>query len=205
MNTDPYPLTGITELDAAVQRLLSIRSEHEHAGSPLLRQALSEIDQVIEELQVMFEELSQGRDDLQRLSTAVAQERRRRVELMEALSVACVFTDAKGIIQEANTSALLLLGGSVEGLGRDSLCDHAADRDACEALIARAAAEPSVRRHADRAAHEWRRRRGDRVGPDAAESHTAAVALVPAAGVIYFSSCLVRLWAASSIGRAADS
>jgi PAS domain-containing protein len=144
MNTDPYPLTGITELDAAVQRLLSIRSEHEHAGSPLLRQALSEIDQVIEELQVMFEELSQGRDDLQRLSTAVAQERRRRVELMEALSVACVFTDAKGIIQEANTSALLLLGGSVEGLGRDSLCDHTSDRDACEALIARAAAEPSV-------------------------------------------------------------
>src|SRR3954451_19304113 len=144
MNTERFPLAGITELDAAVQRLLSIRSEHEHAGSPLFKQANSEIDQVIEELQVMFEELSQGRDDVQRLSAAVAQERRRRVELMEALSVACVITDAAGIMHEANTSALLLLGGSVEGLGRDSLCDHAADRAACEALLARAAAESAV-------------------------------------------------------------
>jgi PAS domain-containing protein len=144
MNTERFPLAGITELDAAVQRLLSIRSEHEHAGSPLLKQALSEIDQVIEELQVMFEELSQGRDDVQRLSTAVAQERQRRGELMEALSVSCVFTDANGIIHEANTSALLLLGGSVEGLGRDSLCDHGFDRDTCEALLARASAESTA-------------------------------------------------------------
>jgi PAS domain S-box-containing protein len=144
MNTERFPLAGITELDAAVQRLLTIRSEHEHAGSPLLKQALSEIDQVIEELQVMFEELSQGRDDVQRLSAAVAQERRRRVELMEALSVACVFTDAEGILHEANTSALLLLGGSVEGLGRDSVCDHGVDRDLCEALLARASAEGTV-------------------------------------------------------------
>jgi PAS domain-containing protein len=144
MNTERFPLAGITELDAAVQRLLSIRSEHEHAGSPLLKQALAEIDQVIEELQVMFEELSAGRDDVQRLSAAVTRERRRRLELMEALSVACVITDAKGIVQEANTSALLLLGGSVEGLGRDSLCDHAADRGACEALLARASGENPV-------------------------------------------------------------
>ena len=204
MNTDRFPLAGITELDAAVQRLLSIRSEHEHAGSPLLKQALSEIDQVIEELQVMFEELSQGRDDVQRLSTAVAQERRRRVELMEALSVACVFTDANGIIQEANTSALLLLGGSVEGLGRDSLCDHAADRGACEALIARASLRTRCSTRC-RAAHLWRPHSRDGVGAETAESRTAAVALVPAAGVIYFSSCLLRMWAASSIGRAADS
>ena len=144
MNTDPFPLAGITELDAAVQRLLTIRSAHQRAASPLLKQAMSEVDHVIEELQVMFEELSQGRDDVQRIVTAVAQERRRRVELMEALSVACVLTNAQGTILEANTSALLLLGGSVEGLGRDSICERAADAGACEALLTRAAAEGSV-------------------------------------------------------------
>jgi PAS domain-containing protein len=144
MNTDRSSLAGITELDAAVQRLLTIRSEHEHAGSPLLKQALSEIDQVIEELQVMFEELSQGRDDVQRLVSAVEQERRRRVELMEALSVACVFTDAQGVIHEANTSALLLLGVSAEGIGRDSLCDVAADPEVCHRLLERAAADGTV-------------------------------------------------------------
>jgi PAS domain-containing protein len=144
MNTDPFPLAGITELDAAVQRLLTIRSAHQRAASPLLKQAMVEVDHVIEELQVMFEELSQGRDDVQRIVAAVAQERRRRVELMEALSVACVMTNAQGTILEANTSALLLLGGSVEGLGRDSICDRAADAGACEALLARAAAEGSV-------------------------------------------------------------
>lgn len=144
MNTDHLSLAGITELDAAVQRLLTIRSGHDHPGSPLLKQTLSEVDQVIEELQVMFEELSQGRDDVQRLVSAVDEERRRRVELMESLSVACVFTDAGGIIQEANTSALLVLGGSVEGIGRDSLCDFAADPEACRSLLARAAAEGTV-------------------------------------------------------------
>ncbi len=145
MNTDGFSPAGIGELDAAVQRLVTIRSAHDRGGSPLVKQTLAEIDHVIEELQVMFEELSQGRDDAQRMMDAVAQERRRRLELMEALSVACVFTDARGTIREANTSALLLLRGSVAGLGRDSLCDLAADPGACEALLTRAAVEGGIR------------------------------------------------------------
>jgi hypothetical protein len=54
-----------------------------------------------------------------------------------------VLTQAQGIIQEANTSALLLLGGSLAGIGRDSLRDYAADSEACDAMLARAAAEGS--------------------------------------------------------------
>ena len=46
----------------------------------------------------MFEELSQGRDDIERLTGAVVLERRRRVELMESLTVACVFADGRGTI-----------------------------------------------------------------------------------------------------------
>ena len=145
METTRTSLAGITQLDAAVQRLLTLRADHGHAPPhPLVKQTLVQIDQAIEELQVMFEELSQGRDDLERLTGAVVLERGRRVELMESLTVACVFTDAAGRIQEANTSALLLLGGSVAGVGCDSLCDYAADREACDALLARVASDASV-------------------------------------------------------------
>lgn len=145
METTPTTLSDITQLDAAVQRLLTLRADHGHAPAhPLVKQTLVQIDQAIEELQVMFEELSQGRDDLGRLSGAVVLERRRRVELMESLAVACVFTDGRGTIQEANTSALLLLGGSLTGVGYDSLCNYAADREVCDALLARVASEPSV-------------------------------------------------------------
>jgi PAS domain-containing protein len=145
MHTDFSALAGITELDAAVQRLLAIRSQDRQGGShPLLKQAFAEIDQVIEELQVMFEVLSQGCDDTARLAAAVTFEQRRRVELMESLSVACVLTDAQGTILEANTSALLLLGASVANLGRATICDYAADRTACEALITRAASGAAV-------------------------------------------------------------
>ncbi len=145
METPPTPLPGIAQLDAAVQRLLTLRAAHGHAPAhPLVKQTLVQIDQAIEELQVMFEELSQGRDDLERLSGAVVLERGRRVELMESLTVACVLTDVRGTFQEANTSALLLLGGSLTGIGCDSLGNHAADREACDALIARVASEASV-------------------------------------------------------------
>ena len=145
METTPTSLAGIAQLDAAVQRLLTLRTDYRQARQdPLVKQTLVEIDQAIEELQVTFEELSQGRDDLERLAGTVVQERRRRIELMESLTVACVFTDGRGTIQEANTSALLLLGGTVAGVGYDSLCDYAADRERCEALLARVASEPSV-------------------------------------------------------------
>lgn len=134
--------------DAAVQRLLTLRADHGHAPPhPLVKQTLVQIDQAIEALQVVFEELSQGRDDLEQMTEAVALERRRRIELMESLTVACVFTDDGGTIQEANTSALLLLGGSVAGVGADSLCDYAADRQACAALLARMASEGASRLH----------------------------------------------------------
>jgi len=145
METTPTQPPGIAQLDAAVQRLLTLRADHGHAPAhPLVKQTLVQIDQAIEELQVMFEELSQGRDDLERLSGAVVREKLRRTELMESLTVACVFTDDRGTIQEANTSALLLLGGSLSGVGNDSLCSYAADREACDALLARVASEPSV-------------------------------------------------------------
>jgi PAS domain-containing protein len=144
MKADGLPLAGISQLDAAVQRLLTIRSEHgQRPPHPLLKQTLAEIDRAIEALQVMFEELSQGHDEVRQLSAAVKTERSRRRELMESLSVGCVFTDAQGIIQEANTSALLLLGGSLAGIGRDSLRDYAADAEACDAMLARAASEGS--------------------------------------------------------------
>src|SRR3954451_11576846 len=145
MDADSSPLSEITQLDAAVQRLLTLRSEHGRGGAhPLLKQTLAQVDQAIEELQVMFEEMSQGRDDVQRVVEAIEAERARRLELMESLSIACVFTDEKGVILEANTSAFLLLGVSVEGVGRETLCDAAVDRDACAAMLARAEAESAV-------------------------------------------------------------
>ena len=145
METDSLPLAGITQLDAAVQRLLTIRSEHGYAPShPLLKKTLAQIVRAIEELQVMFEELSQGHDEVRHLTSAIDMERSRRRELMESLSVGCVFTDEQGVIQEANTSALLLLGASLAGIGRDSLRGCAADAAAFDAMIAAAGPEGSI-------------------------------------------------------------
>jgi PAS domain-containing protein len=146
--------TTITQIDATVQRLLTLREEHGRRPShPLLRQTLAQIDEAIEELQVMFEELAQRHDEVTRLTEAIEAERTRRRVLMESLSVACLFTDATGAIHEANTSALLLLGARDSGLGRDTLQEYVADPVACDAIIARLGSEP------DLTATFWVRRR----------------------------------------------
>jgi len=145
MDTDRSPATTITQINATVRRLLTLRAEHRRTPAhPLLKQTLVQIDHAIEELQVMFEELALRHDEGNRLAEAIDAERNRRRELMEALSVACVFTDGAGTIHEANTSALLLLGAPVASLRRDTLQRYVEDPVACDAVIGRLASEPEV-------------------------------------------------------------
>ena len=128
--------THIEQVDAALQRLQQLRAGHAGlAADALLKQTLRELDRAIEELQRMSEELSLREEELGRLEGALQVERSRRIELMETLAVPCLFTDAEGWIEEANTTALLMLGASLRG-GRHSLAMHA-DAAAIQALIAR--------------------------------------------------------------------
>jgi PAS domain-containing protein len=131
-------------LEATLRRLKALRADRSgDVPGVLLKQILVQIDHAIEELQVTMEELS-GRDgELDAIESAVLAERMRRAELMEALSVPCLFTDAAGTLLEANTSALLLLGGSAAGLGTDPVRRHVAEAE-LDGLLARMADETTV-------------------------------------------------------------
>jgi nitrogen fixation/metabolism regulation signal transduction histidine kinase len=138
-------ISRLHQLDEALQRLQTIRSGQSGAHSdPILKQTLRQLDRAIEELQVMVEELSERDEELGRVADAVAQERTRRTELMETLAVPCLLTDRVGTIHEANTSALLLLGESLQRLGQNSLRDRVEDAAEFDALISRTATEPSA-------------------------------------------------------------
>lgn len=131
-------------LEEALRRLKALRGERAgEVPGVLLKQILVQIDHAIEELQVTMEELS-GRDgELDAVESAVLAERMRRAELMEALSVPCLFTDAAGTLLEANTSALLLLGGSAAGLGTDPVRRHVGEAE-LDDLLARMVSETTV-------------------------------------------------------------
>ena len=135
--------TRIDHVDAVLQRLQQVRAGHTSpATDTLSKQTLAELDRAIEELKVVAEEISSHDDELGRVMAAAELERGRRTELMEALAVPCFFTDENGAVQEANTSALLLMGASLQkgGASMRALLEP----NAFDAIMARCGREVTV-------------------------------------------------------------
>jgi PAS domain S-box-containing protein len=105
--------TGIErQIEGVHQRLAELRQGAENTSIPsqdLLTEAIAELSTTLEELQVTTEELSQQNTELLATRQDLEAERQRYQTLFELAPDAYLVTDAKGVIQEANCAAEVLL------------------------------------------------------------------------------------------------
>jgi two-component system sensor histidine kinase VicK len=103
---------------AALGRLASLqkRAEKAAATAPVVRTALKELSETLEELQVANEHLYQQVDQGNSLKARIREEDARAREFVEALPVPCVWTTEEGTILEANPAAADLLNVSAQHL-----------------------------------------------------------------------------------------
>jgi PAS domain-containing protein len=124
-------------------RARSLRSPAEESVSAaaIARDCLSVCDG-------MLEELAASEEECLRLRRIASDERERWERLFEALPVACVLTDAAGVIVGANRAAALLLNVACSRLRGQVLLYFAIDRaQLFDALAARGAEPGPARMH----------------------------------------------------------
>ena len=98
--------------NAALGRLADLQRRAEHlnatAGVPVVRPALRELSAALEELQVANEHLTSQLDELGAARVRADELARRFEEFVQAVPVACIWTDQSGTILEANETAASL-------------------------------------------------------------------------------------------------
>ena len=94
---------------AAQQRLESLLHRVQAESTELLQEAIAEVSQHLEELQVLAEELEAQNNELTATREAIEADRQRYQTLFNSASDAYLITNAAGIIQEANPAAAFLL------------------------------------------------------------------------------------------------
>jgi PAS domain-containing protein len=97
---------------AAERRLASLEGEgsaEARSAPQLLKVALRELGELLEELRVATEQLQAASDDLAAARREADANAGRFMELYERLPLACVLTDDVGMVDEANTLAATLL------------------------------------------------------------------------------------------------
>jgi PAS domain-containing protein len=102
-------------------RSLRPRAEESESAAAIARDCLSACDG-------MLEELAASEEECQHLRRIASSERERWERLFEALPVACVLTDAAGVILGANRAAALLLNVASSRLRGQLLLYFAIDR-----------------------------------------------------------------------------
>lgn len=85
------------------------QAEQDHGPKTLLTQALDELTNALEEVQVLSEELSEQYIHLQAAQASLTTERQQYFELFELAPDGYIVTDTKGIIQQINQVATTLL------------------------------------------------------------------------------------------------
>jgi PAS domain S-box-containing protein len=117
---------------AAIGRLSALQKRAERLtgpGGPVIKPALKELSDSLEELQVANEQLQQQVDLLAEARTSVDGLQNRYMEFVDAVPVACVWTDSEGQIVQANTAAASLLNVSSQHLQGRPLMFFIVDRD----------------------------------------------------------------------------
>ncbi len=117
---------------AAIGRLSALQKRAERLtgpGGPVIKPALKELSDSLEELQVANEQLQQQVDMLVEARTSVEAVQNRYLEFVDAVPVACVWTDSDGQIVQANTAAASLLNVSSQHLQGRPLMFFIVDRD----------------------------------------------------------------------------
>jgi PAS domain-containing protein len=115
---------------AALTRLASLqkRAEKAAASSTVVRTALKELSEALEELQVANEQLQQQVDQSTVLKARIQDELARGREFVDAVPVPCVWTTTDGQIEEANPAAADLLNVSAQHLTGRPLMLFTVDR-----------------------------------------------------------------------------
>lgn len=129
--------------NAALGRLADLQRRAERIPStttPVVRPALKELSAALEELQVANEQLQSHLEELASARARADELGTRLDEFVQALPIACIWTDPNGVIQEANEMAAALLNVARARLPRKPLMLFLADRARFfEALAALAA------------------------------------------------------------------
>ena len=117
---------------AAIGRLSALQKRAERLtgpGGPVIKPALKELSDSLEELQVANEQLQQQVDLLAEARTTVDSVHNRFVEFIDAVPVACLWTDTEGQIVQANGAAASLLNVSSQHLNGRPLMFFIVERD----------------------------------------------------------------------------
>lgn len=117
---------------AAIGRLSALQKRAERLtgpGGPVIKPALKELSDSLEELQVANEQLQQQVDLLAEARITVDSVQNRFVEFVDAIPVACVWTDSEGQIVQANSAAASLLNVSSQHLNGRPLMFFIVERD----------------------------------------------------------------------------
>ena len=105
--------------NAALGRLASLQKRAEKTADPpalIVRAALKELADSLEELQVANEQLQRHSDETSSLKLRIADEQARLHEFMQAVPLPCVWTYENGEIAQANPAAADLLNVSAQHL-----------------------------------------------------------------------------------------
>jgi PAS domain S-box-containing protein len=117
---------------AAIGRLSALQKRAERLtgpAGPVIKPALKELSDSLEELQVANEQLQQQVDLLAEARVAVDVLQNRFTEFVDAVPVACVWTDSEGQILQANAAGASLLNVSSQHLQGRPLMFFIVERD----------------------------------------------------------------------------
>ena len=117
--------------NAALGRLSSLQKRAEKVpipAAPVVKSALKELSESLEELQVINEQLQHQVDESSEWKDRVRAEHARLREFVDVLPVPCVYTSEDGRIEEANSAAADLLNVSAQHLAGRPLVLFFSDR-----------------------------------------------------------------------------
>jgi PAS domain-containing protein len=117
----------------AMGRLADLQRRADHAperAAPVIKPALRELTAALEELQVANEHLQTQLDELGATRWTAVALQRRLDEFADAVPTACVWTDADGVIADANEAACTLLNISKPRVAGKPLMLFVTDREA---------------------------------------------------------------------------
>lgn len=99
------------KFEQAQQRLVELAQKTDQAAVPkdILAQAIDELTNALEEVQVLSEELSEQHDRLQTAQVVLSTERQQYFDLFDLAPEGYIVTNAQGIIQQINQTAADLL------------------------------------------------------------------------------------------------
>ena len=105
--------------NAALGRLATLQKRADKAttpAAPVVRAAIKELADSLEELRVVNEQLQEQADESVEAKRRLEQERDRQHEFQDLMPLACLWTSRDGQIEEANSAAADLLNVSTQHL-----------------------------------------------------------------------------------------